>query len=37
MITTTEELVRELEKLEIEIKKPGDSRDILMEIQIQPH
>ena len=35
MITTTEELLKELEKLEIEVREPGSSQDMLMEIQMQ--
>ena len=36
MLTSAEELVKELEKLEIEVKRPGDSQEMLMEIQMQP-
>jgi hypothetical protein len=36
MITTSEELTKELEKLEIEVKRPGGGQDMLMEIRMQP-
>jgi hypothetical protein len=37
MLTTAEELVRELEKLEIEIKGPEGGQEMLVKIQMQPH